>query len=102
MLGICRKLNICQSRVVFATLYLLLECGHDTPEMMQRLDPPDNYFRIRLVCKLLEACGHYFTKGSACTRLNRYLVYFQRYLLAKPPLPFDVDFDVQVQHCYRL
>lgn len=28
----------------------------------RRLDPPSNYFRIRLVCTLLETCGQYFTK----------------------------------------
>lgn len=46
MLGVCR--------VVFSTLYLLLEFGHESPELAQRLDPPDSYFRVRLVCKLLQ------------------------------------------------
>ena len=45
---------------------------------------------------LLEACGGYFSRGSAGRKLDRFLAYFQRYLLAKPPLPLDVEFDVQV------
>lgn len=61
-----------------------------------KLDPPTNYFRIRLVCGLLGVCGQYFTRGAARRKLDRFLPYLQRYLLAKPPLPLDVEFDVQV------
>ena len=87
--------------MVFSTLYLLLEFGHESPEAAARLDPPDSYFRLRLVCQLLAACGHYFSTGSASARLDRLLAYFQRYMLAKPALPFDVEFDVQVGLCSR-
>ena len=52
--------------------------------------------RVRLVCTLLDTCGSFFCKGKAGRRLDRFLAYFQRYLLAKPPLPLDIDFDVQV------
>lgn len=45
---------------------------------------------------LLETCGQYFGKGSAAKRLNRFLAYLQRYLLAKPPAPLDVSLDLQV------
>ena len=83
-------------RVVFDTLYLLMSFGHESAEEAERLDPPFNYFRIRLVCTLLETCGQFFNKGLAKKRLDRVLAYFQRYLLAKPPLPLDVEFDVQV------
>jgi hypothetical protein len=41
-------------------------------------------------------CGQYFTRGPARRKLDRFLPCFQRYLLAKPPLPLDVEFDVQV------
>ena len=70
--------------------------GHESAEEAERLDPPFNYFRIRLVCTLLETCGQFFNKGLAKRRLDRVLAFFQRYLLAKPPLPLDVEFDVQV------
>jgi regulator of nonsense transcripts 2 len=62
----------------------------------RRLDPPSNYFRIRLVCALLDTCGGYFTKGRARTRMDAFLPYLARYILAKPPMPLDVDFDLQV------
>lgn len=62
----------------------------------RRLDPPGNFFRIRLLCTLLGACGQYFTRGAARRKLDAFLPYLQRYLLAKAPLPLDVEFDVQV------
>ena len=82
--------------MVFDTLYLLLSFGHESSEEAERLDPPFSYFRIRLICSLLETCGQFFNKGLAKKRLDRFLTYFQRYALAKPPLPLDVEFDVQV------
>ena len=50
----------------------------------------------RLVCTLLGACGQYFSRGSGGRRLDAFLAHFQRYVLAKPPLPLHVEFDVQV------
>lgn len=81
-----------RSRVTTLKPFLL----HLTPTPARRLDPPANYFRLRLVCTLLEVCGQYFTRGPARRKLDRFLPYLQRYLLAKPPLPLDVEFDVQV------
>ncbi len=52
--------------------------------------------RLRLVCTLLDTCGSFFCKGKAGRRLDRFLAFFQRYLLAKPALPLDINFDVQV------
>ncbi|KAL3151997.1 hypothetical protein ABBQ32_001118 [Trebouxia sp. C0010 RCD-2024] len=95
LLGEMYNFRLVDSRVVFDTLYLLLSFGHETPEEADKLDPPFSYFRIRLICSLLETCGQFFNKGLAKKRLDRFLTFFQRYLLAKPPLPLDVEFDVQ-------
>ena len=95
--ALAKLADCCNScRVVFDTLYLLLSFGHENPEEADKLDSPFSYFRIRLVCSLLETCGQFFNKGLAKKRLDRFLTFFQRYLLAKPPLPLDVEFDVQV------
>ena len=69
------------------------------PPARRRLDPPSNYFRIRLVCTLLHVCGQYFARGAPRRKLDALLPLLQRYLLAKPPLPLDVEFDVQVRVC---
>lgn len=60
------------------------------------LDPPEDFFRIRLIVTLLETCGHYFDHGSSKKKLDRFLIHFQRYILSKGALPLDVEFDLQV------
>jgi regulator of nonsense transcripts 2 len=47
------------------------------------LDQIDSFFRIRLVCVLLDTCGQYFDRGSTKKKLDCFLVYFQRYYLFK-------------------
>ena len=60
------------------------------------LDPPDSYFRVRLVCILLDTCGHYFDHGSTKKKLDAFLVFFQCYLFTKrQPLPLEVEHMVQ-------
>ncbi|EFN54863.1 hypothetical protein CHLNCDRAFT_134932 [Chlorella variabilis] len=98
LLGELYNYKLVNSQVIFATLHLILAYGHEQgtpPEVSRRLDPPSNFFRIRLCCTLLEVCGQYFTRGPSRRKLDRLLPAFQRYLLAKPPLPLDVEFDVQ-------
>ncbi|KAK7817961.1 regulator of nonsense transcripts upf2 [Quercus suber] len=82
------------SSVIFETLYLILVFGHGTPEQ-DALDPPEDSFRIRMVCTLLVTCGHYFDRGSSKRKLDRFLVHFQRYILSKGALPLDIEFDLQ-------
>ena len=50
---------------------------------------------MRLGCTLLDTCGHFFAKGQARKRLERYLAYLQRYVLGKPALPLDMEYDLQ-------
>ncbi|RWW30740.1 hypothetical protein GW17_00004673 [Ensete ventricosum] len=68
---------------------LLFCCQQDV------LDPPEDCFRIRLVITLLQTCGHYFDRGSSKRKLDRFLVYFQQYVLSKGPIPLDIEFDIQ-------
>lgn len=50
-------------------------------------DPPDDYFRLQLICVLLNVCGQYFSKGAAKDKMDRFLLFFHRYILLKGPLP---------------
>ncbi|KAG2482394.1 hypothetical protein HYH03_018672 [Edaphochlamys debaryana] len=102
LLGELYNYMLCNSTPVFETLYLLLTFGHEAPELAERLDPPDDFFRVRLVCALLDACGQYFGEGAARSRLDRFLTFFQAYILSKARLPLDVEFDLQdVLHTLR-
>ncbi|CAF1840041.1 unnamed protein product [Brassica napus] len=51
------------SSVIFETLYLTLSYGHGTSEQ-EVLDPPEDFFRVRMVVILLETCGHYFDRET--------------------------------------
>lgn len=87
------------SGLIFDTLYKLLNYGHPggfaRPDSICPIDLPDDYFRIRLVCSLLETCGMYFDKGAVRKKLDFFLTYFQFYIQMKDPLPMDMDFVVQ-------
>lgn len=91
--------RLIDSPLVFDTLYKLLNYGHEggyaRPGSLNPLDLPDDYFRIRLVCNLLETCGMYYDKGAAKKKLDFFLTYFQYYICTKENLPMDVDFIVQ-------
>lgn len=104
LLGELYAHKLANTGIVFNTLHTLLAFGHSAdvpPEMARRLDPPQNFFRIRLVCALLEGCGSFFARGPARKRLEAFLPYLQRYVLSKPPMPLDVDLDLQ-ELCSKL
>ncbi|KAK3289206.1 Regulator of nonsense transcripts upf2 [Cymbomonas tetramitiformis] len=97
LVGELYNYRLVDSKVVFELLYMVLSWGYDAEaekEAVLELDPPCDFFRIRLVVTLLETCGAYFDRGSSKRKLDAYLAYFQRYILSKPALPMDVEFDV--------
>lgn len=49
-------------------------------------------FRVRLVCSTLDYLGDYFAKGWRKTQMDRFLIFFQRYLLAKEYVLMDLEF----------
>lgn len=72
---------------------------------------PNDFFRIRLICVLLDTVGMCFDKGTQKRKLDNFLVFFQvtkvlrkfilrdtysvilqYYVLCKEDLPMDVDF----------
>jgi regulator of nonsense transcripts 2 len=84
-----------QSDAVFNVLYHIILLGHSAdPREINRLDPPSDWFRVRLVCATLDTCGLYFNRGPAAARLDRFLVFFQRYLFIKVSLPIEIQFVV--------
>ncbi|ELR24703.1 MIF4G domain containing protein [Acanthamoeba castellanii str. Neff] len=89
-LGELYNYRLIESGTIFYALYLLL--NHAAGDLT--LDPPDDCFRIRLICVLLDTCGKYFDRGTSKKRLDRFLVYFQRYYLSKQYVPIDIEFMV--------
>ncbi|QSS57182.1 nonsense-mediated mRNA decay protein [Histoplasma capsulatum var. duboisii H88] len=98
-LGELYNYKIVDSPLIFDTLYRIVTFGHEggipAPGKINLLDMPDDFFRIRLVCTLLDTCGVCFDRGSAKKKLDFFLTFFQYYLFTKDPVPMDVDFLVQ-------
>ncbi|ETI20095.1 hypothetical protein G647_08129 [Cladophialophora carrionii CBS 160.54] len=98
-LGELYNYKMIDSAVVFDTLYRLVTFGHEggtpQPGNFTPFDPPDDYFRIRLVCTILDTCGICFDRGSSKKKLDFFLTFFQYYMATKEPLPMEIDFLVQ-------
>ncbi|KAL3469959.1 armadillo-type protein [Aspergillus californicus] len=98
-LGELYNYKMIDSPVVFDTLYRIVTFGHEggTPMSgkINMMDLPDDFFRIRLICTLLDTCGHCFDRGSAKKKLDFFLKFFQYYICTKDPMPMDIDFLVQ-------
>ncbi|KAL5485215.1 NMD2 [Sanghuangporus weigelae] len=91
--------RLISSSIIFDTLWSLVTFGHPEgrpfPGQVCPIDAPDDFFRIRLVCVLLDTCGMCFDKGSQKKKLDNFLAFFQMYISAKDPLPMDVEFMLE-------
>ena len=96
-LGELYNYRLINSTIVFDQLWSFVTFGHPNgrplPGQVSTVDAPDDYFRIRLICTLLDACGHCFDRGVLRKRVDDYLLFLNIYILSKvQPLPMDVDF----------
>ncbi|PFH51566.1 hypothetical protein AMATHDRAFT_74915 [Amanita thiersii Skay4041] len=92
------------SSIIFDTLWTLVTFGHPEgrplPKQVVPLDMPDDFFRIRLICVLLDTCGMCFDRGTQKKKLDNFLTFFQvtdypqYYIHCKESLPMDVDFMI--------
>ncbi|KAK4701878.1 regulator of nonsense transcripts 2, partial [Phenoliferia sp. Uapishka_3] len=95
-LGELYNYRVVDSRVIFDTLWSLVTFGHPDgrpwPDVPSPIDSPDDCFRVRLVCTLLDTCGSCFERGALKKKLDSFLTFFQMYILAKRSMPMDVEF----------
>ena len=98
-LGELYNYKMVDSTVIFDTLYRMVTFGHEggrpIPGRPSPLDQSDDFFRIRLVCTVLDTCGVCFDRGSSKKKLDFFLTFFQYYLLTKDVIPMEIDFLVQ-------
>ncbi|KAG0706099.1 ARM repeat-containing protein [Suillus ampliporus] len=84
------------SSLAFDTLWSLVTFGHPEGHPLPRqpcpLDMPNDFFRVRLVCVLLDTVGMCFDRGTQKRKLDNFVIFFQYYVLCKEDLPMDVDF----------
>ena len=98
-LGELYNYKMVDSPVIFDTMYRIVTFGHPngvpTPGKINALDLPDDFFRVRLVCNVLDTCGNCFDRGPAKKKLDFFLSFFQYYVRTKAALPMDIDFIIQ-------
>ncbi|KAI5850993.1 putative nonsense-mediated mRNA decay factor [Tricharina praecox] len=98
-LGELYNYKMVDSPVIFDALYRIVTFGHEggmpKPGVLCHLDPPDDFFRIRLACSLLDVCGACFDRGTAKKKLDFFLAFLQYYYHTKDPAPMDIDFLLQ-------
>ncbi|QRV94265.1 eukaryotic translation initiation factor 4G [Ceratobasidium sp. AG-Ba] len=95
-LGELYMYRLISSTLIFDTLWSLVTFGHPNgrplPGQVSPIDAPDDFFRIRLVCVLLDSCGMCFDQGSQKKKLDNFLTFLQLYVHCKSPMPMEVDF----------
>lgn len=98
-LGELYNYKMVDSTVIFDTLYRIVTFGHEggtpVPDKTTPFDMPDDFFRIRLVCTILDTCGICFDRGSSRKKLDFFLTFFQYYVLTKDSIPMEIDFLMQ-------
>ncbi|MCJ1418254.1 hypothetical protein MMC32_004601 [Xylographa parallela] len=98
-LGELYNYKMLDSPVIFDTMYRIVTFAHPngtpTPGRFNPLDMPDDFFRIRLICNILDTCGICFDRGAAKKKLDFFLTFFQYYIYTKDSLPMDIDFIIQ-------
>ncbi|GAN06684.1 nonsense-mediated mRNA decay factor protein [Mucor ambiguus] len=97
-LGELYNYRMIESPLIFDTLYSIVTFGHEfgrpARERYCSIDAPNDFFRIRLCCTLLDTCGMCFDRGSSKMKLDNFLTFFQMYVLSKNKPPMDVDFMI--------
>ena len=51
--------------------------GRPLPDVSPPTDASDDFFRVRMICTLLDASAVYLDRGSQRKRLDNFLVFFQ-------------------------
>jgi hypothetical protein len=64
------------------------------PRILCEIDLPTDLFRSQIICEILNTCGVYYVRGVLKEKLQRFLVYFQRYLLTKQLIPLHIEFQI--------
>lgn len=86
LLGELFLVQVVDARLLFDVMYTTIFLGVSDP------NKTEDSFRVRLVCTLLECCSKALAVGSGAKRLEIFVQYFQRYVLALKFLPLDLHF----------
>ena len=75
----CYNYKVIHSDTLFCLMYKLINWdlySDNVEQCLFKLDDPNDCFRIRLVCTMLDSLGKYFNKGKRRLLMDRFLVFF--------------------------
>ncbi|ODQ64410.1 ARM repeat-containing protein [Nadsonia fulvescens var. elongata DSM 6958] len=94
-LGELYNLKIINSQVIFDVMYTIATLGHPNgrpmPGVDVSIDPRDDFFRVRLILTILDACGSCFKSGSLGAKMSLFLAFLQYYYLTKESPTIDIS-----------
>ena len=93
----CFNYKVIHTDTLFSLLYKLInwDIVQDCEDkMLKQLDSLDDCFRIRLVCIVLDSLGRFFNKGKRALLMDRFLIFFQRYIYSKNYIFMDLEFMI--------
>eukprot|EP00347_Sterkiella_histriomuscorum_P001333 403372435 len=96
-IGECYNFKVLHTQVLFDLLYKLMNYDNLTQqedEIMKSLDSPQESFRIRLICTTLDSLGRFFQRGERRRIMDRFLMFFQRYIYSKNYVLMDLEFMI--------
>jgi regulator of nonsense transcripts 2 len=85
-IGCLYNYKVIHTDTLLRLLYKLINIDNysSVDERLTGFDPSHDCFRIRLVCTLLESLGrNYFLKHKRRLLMDRFLIFFQRYIYNK-------------------
>jgi regulator of nonsense transcripts 2 len=95
-LGCLSDCQLVDTELLFDTLFMLVQFGYPQnqprPDYYNELDPPGDFFRIRLVCSLLEATVDSIDRTNK--RWDLFINFFQYYIYTKNTLSMDIEFQI--------
>lgn len=114
LIGELYNFAVLSSALIFELLYHVINYGHEVskavestssstsvglacvfnPKVFSDIDVPTDLFRAQVVCELLNTCGEYYVRGALREKMNKFLTYFQRYLLTKQFVPLHIEFCI--------
>jgi len=82
--------------MILKMLYFLLDAGNDPNDPVYKHipDSKDDVFRVSLICTLLETVATHLKKKKYKNVVDKYLVFFQKYILSKSYIPMNVEFHI--------
>ena len=91
----CYNYKIVHTETLFCLLYKLINWDNVKDQecaVMKEMDSDGDCFRVRLVVTILDSLGKFFVKHKRRLMMDRFLIFFQRYVYTKTYIMMDLEF----------